>query len=97
MSNPALKLKDFECLLDEETFNLFQGGGFFGFFKRKNVVSNIEGIISKDIIILFIEKFQSIKFIYKYISDDKDELTFILCLMKIMNLWRVNPSLNMKN
>ena len=74
VSNPALKLKDFECLLDEETFNLFQGGGFFGFFKRKNVVSNIEGIISKDIIILFIEKFQSIKFIYKYISDDKDEL-----------------------
>ena len=70
ISNNNYKLEDFDCLVDKETYFLFKKMSFWNYFFRKEFV--LEGIISKIIIILFIDQFQTVKFIYNGKTKRKD-------------------------
>ena len=70
ISNNNFKLKDFDCLLDKETYLLFKKMSIWNYFFRKELT--LEGIISKRIIILFVDQMQTVKFIYKGKTQRKD-------------------------
>ena len=70
ISNNNYKLEDFDCLVDKETYFLFKKMSFWNYFFRKEFV--LEGIISQIIIILFVDQFQTVKFIYNGKTKRKD-------------------------
>ena len=71
ISKNILNLKDFDNIVDEKTYKLLKKLSYENYFNKQNY---IEGIIWNQMIILFIEDFQLIKFLYKGILENKDVL-----------------------
>lgn len=65
-----LDLEQFECLVDEKTFNLFKKRGY----KIKNKNTNIEGIITNRMISLLIKEKFKVKILYYGNIEDNYEL-----------------------
>ena len=62
ISNNRYKLEDFDCLIDEKTYRLFKEMSFLNHFNNKEYT--LEGIITKKMIILFIDKIQTVKILF---------------------------------
>ena len=71
ISNNRYKLEDFDCLVDEKTYKLFKEMSFWNHFKGTE--NTLEGIISSRMIILFLDKIQTVKILYLGKVEDKDE------------------------
>ena len=69
-SNNKYSFEDFECLVNEKTYQLFKKMSFWNNFGK---IISIDGIIYDKMIILFFEQMQLVKFIIKVINDNKDE------------------------
>ena len=69
-SNNKYCFKDFECLVNEETYKLFKKMSFWNNFGK---IIEIDGIIYDKMIILFFEQIQLVKLIINGINDKKDE------------------------
>ena len=59
--NNKLQIEDFDCLVDENTYDLFKKISFYNYL---NSSYSIKGIIFDHLIILFIKEFLTIKFLY---------------------------------
>ena len=79
ISKNILNLKDFNNIVDEKTYKILKKLSYENYFNKQNY---IEGIIWNQMIILFIEDFQLIKFLYKGILENKDVLNFVINKIK---------------
>ena len=71
INKPIYKLEDFDCLIDQNSYESFKGLSILNIF---DISRSIKGIIYDKMIILFIDKYQIIKVLYRGVLELKDEL-----------------------
>ena len=71
INKPIYKLEDFDCLIDQNSYESFKGLSILNIF---DISRSIKGIIYDKMIILFIDKKLIIKVLYRGVLELKDEL-----------------------